>query len=42
MSRYEYDFLRINFSSILNSAKEAEAAYRNVIKERAADGWRLR
>ena len=41
MSRYEYDFLRINFSSILNSPKKAESEYRKIIKQRAKDGWRL-
>ncbi len=41
MTRYEYDFLRINFSSVLNSAKPAESAYRGVIQKRASEGWRL-
>ena len=41
MSRYEYDFLRIKFSSVLNSPREAESAYRDVIKKRAKQGWRL-
>jgi Domain of unknown function (DUF4177) len=37
----EYTFVRLEFSSILGSPKNAEAEYQNVIQDHAEKGWRL-
>lgn len=38
---FEYKFVRLEFSSILGSPKNAEAEYQNVIHDHAQKGWRL-
>ncbi len=38
---FEYKFVRLEFSSFINSSRQAEEEYQNVIHEHAKKGWRL-